>query len=216
MRWLIFLFTILCVPQAAFADFYYRVESGNFVSNGINPTSGSVNVYLFTDNPTIDLAAVPLVDSFTVSLAADTFTGSISSVDFPSVGTIGAPTGMYSTPLFTTSPVVLTNTFSAGFERLTVSSNFAEANRPTFNNAGLFTVNFTVPTSQIGTFRITPTNSNGFFSDLDPDGVAAPFTPTLQGGTISITAVPEPGSIALLALGGTIIGGIARRRSRRS
>lgn len=215
MRWLTFLFTVFCLPQFALAGFFYRVESGNFQSDGINPTSGSVNVYLFTDNPTVDLAAVPLVDSFTVSLAVDSFTGSISSVDFPSLGAIGAPTGIYSTPLFATSPIVLTNDFQAGFERLIVSSNFGEANRPTFNNAGLFTVNFTVPTNQIGTFRIVPTNSDGFFSDLDPDGVAAPFTPTLQGGTITITAVPEPGSMVLLAVGGTLVGYVSRRRRRR-
>ncbi|XZE44567.1 PEP-CTERM sorting domain-containing protein [Pirellulaceae bacterium SH467] len=193
------------------AGFFFRVEDVNVVADGVNPTVGSANVYLFSDNPAIDIASFPTMTGYGVSLQPTNFTGlSAAQVQLTSATFSSAP---YS-PLFPSLPTVTANEVG-GLERMTVTTNFADLalNPSVVNNAGLFKVNFSVAAGATGTFAINPINVVGApsFESL-MFGASGTVNPGLTGGTVTISAVPEPGSMLLLAVSGSLVGLVARRR----
>ncbi|AMV30638.1 hypothetical protein VN12_00885 [Pirellula sp. SH-Sr6A] len=193
------------------AGFFFQVENVNLVSDGVNPTVGSANVYLFTDNPAIDIASFPTITGYGVSLQPTSFSGlSAAQVQLTSATFSSAPFA----PLFPSAPTVTANEVG-GLERMTVTTNFGDLalNPSVVNNAGLFKVNFSVAAGATGSFSINPINSAGppSFESL-MFGATGSVNPGLTGGTVTISAVPEPGSMLLLAVSGSLVGIVARRR----
>lgn len=198
------------------AGFFFRVENVNLVADLVNPTVGSANVYLFTDNPAVDIASFPTITAYNVSLQPVNFSGlSSSQVQLTGATFSSAPY----TPLFPSAPAVPTNEVG-GLERMTVTTNLGDllVNPSVVNNAGLFRVNFSVAAGASGSFQINPINvvggAGGTFESA-MFGNTGRVDPGLSGGTVTITAVPEPSSMALLAVSGAVVGYVARRRARR-
>jgi PEP-CTERM motif len=76
---------------------------------------------------------------------------------------------------------------------------------------GLVHVSYSVDAgATLGPRSLTIEDLGGGTSTSDIDGNAIPFT--VINGTLTVGAVPEPGSVALLALGGISV--LARRRGR--
>ncbi len=188
-------------------------------------------------------AVVPVFVHFGTQLEVDTFDVSTfsSAFDFQPVGwghdstafnlsslsiTPIVPGSSQDTPLLNPPPIFNFDTrFTTSF-----SPNFGMSTTPTH----LFNMNFTVPmTAAEGVYSInlvtvpTPSNAtyvsvvqeatnnpSGFYGILGAQGGESPQGAIVAfNGSISISAVPEPTSLALLGVLG--VGGVAWRRGRR-
>ena len=201
---------VLTSHSNSFAGFFFNVESATFsqdLANPLNPTSGSVNVFITSDNPAVDFATPPNINSYVANLDASGFTGTISSVTFQPATISTAP----HTPLFPSTP----NTFLLGTNSVGVSTALADLglNPPLFNNAGLFRLNFTVPALQSGTFNLSFVDTAARPTDLVSSTTFSDISSGFNGGTITIAAVPEPSTIFL---GGLALAGVAVARKRRA
>ena len=94
-----------------------------------------------------------------------------------------------------------------GFADLTGSTNDVTPGTGT----NLWTIlNLTITGAASGQYQITLGNSE--YTDSSTTGTGP--TPTMTGGLITINAVPEPSTWALVAIGATALAALSRRRQR--
>ena len=195
---------------AAFAITAARSDAGitfNLESKTVSPVtpggpiSGFVNVFLTADGGDVGL---PLSGA-QAHIAASAFTGSISGVTF---GPMGASIG-------------LTSQFPGGFfspigaSPGNVASGVTVTSGPValVSGNGLFSVPFTIAAGQTGTFRLDFVTSGSVQSELYDGTMNAGVISGVQFSGGTITAVPEPSSIAFVLIG--TIGAAAWRIRRK-
>lgn len=196
------LLSMAWLPQAQ-ATIIFNVGSLTLNSDGINPTSGTVDVFLTTDNPGADVGT--LLGGFQAHVAAGSFTGSISGVTFgvPTKPSVAHPDQF---PAQAFSPIPFPPDIAGGS---------IGAAAPFVANSGLMTVPFTVAVGQSGSFTLSFVTGPPVATELYDAGFSTIGT-NFQSGTITINAVPEPSTIALGALGLIGFAGARWRRRRKA
>jgi len=75
-----------------------------------------------------------------------------------------------------------------------------DSNIPEFNNAGLAKISYTIATGNLGTTYPMTFDAQGSALTAIATFDGTPYDVTLEGGSITVTAIPEPDAFALLAL----------------
>lgn len=189
-RYLGSLLALLAVGSIANAGFEFNIvpSSNTYVSDGVTPVSGYFDVVLNLTGA--DLLNPPTdIGSFNFAYTAPSALG-ISSVT--NLGT-GVGGGLLNGQVFdsTTYP----NATNLLYAKDSLGTPFVA-----FQGAKLARFNFTT-SATTNTYNITAGNS--IFQQLGTSGGGVLGPLTVNGGTINVTAVPEPSSLAFAAIAGT-------------
>ncbi|WP_037248894.1 PEP-CTERM sorting domain-containing protein [Rhodopirellula baltica] len=190
---------MICFATACPAAVTFTIDDDSFISDGVNPTTGIVDVYVTADGGDIG----DQVAGWNAFVNAANLTGTISGVTFSA---ISEPVSHVD--LFPGSAVVpQTVGVTAGG-----SSNFSDTSNPAlFDDAGLMSFQFSVATGQTGSFDLV---FNEIPTGMSRGGGGGSFAEAFSPGsiTISAVAVPEPSSLLALSLLGVGLGGQASRK----
>ncbi len=177
------------------ADMLFKVADQTFVSDGINPTTGVIDVFLAFDSATSGGANPGVAGDQVLSWDIQTLdftnlTGGITDVSETfTIGNLFDPANTKNLTTSGSSPYTLQGVASGG-------------TTPTLDAGDtFFRINFSVPATETGTFDVVfnGVSQFGIFDELDD----AYTNVGVMNGTIAISAVPEPSSFLLL---GSIVG----------
>lgn len=180
------------------AAFSFNIESKTIVVTPGSPTSGFVNVFL-----TAGAGDLPLsVTGAQSHIFASAFTGSISGITF---GSLADPIGLVDQ--FGTAAVFAIGASPGNVAAVTTLG----AGVPLVSGNGVFSVPFTIAAGQQGSFQLNFVTGGAVPTELYDAGFNSVANVQFTGGTI--TAVPEPSSIAFVLIG--TIGAAAWRIRRK-
>ena len=195
------LFAAACFACNANADFKITIPDVSFVNDLVNPTTGSFPVLLEVDGAGAPNVGAP-ISSYNFQLDVTAVGGGLTTVT-SLTGSAG--------DLFTgvTSQEFPFSVFDQGVSPLGFSEGATSLAQPTAPAPGtlnttivLTNIAFSVPAGQIGTFDVDFTGLE-IFDDGFP--TADPYLAVAgTGGTVTITAIPEPSSFLLFTLIGTV------------
>ena len=195
--------SILLLASTGRADFNITIPDATFISDGINPTTGSFTIQLEVDGVGAPNVGDP-ISSYNFQLDVTSVGGGLTTVSSltPSVGDLFAGV---------TSQEFLFSPFSQGVTPLGYSegaSTIAQPSAPapaTLNTPVVLTnIAFSVPAGQEGTFTVDfPVDAFEIFDDAFPTADLYAGV-TTSGGTMTITPIPEPNAFLLLGLVGCV------------
>ncbi len=202
------LMAFVLAPSQAMAGFVFSVLDTTVEQNLLGPTTGVFNVLVTPTGPDIGTQVI----SFTANVNLGGLSGGITAVNF------GAPFDPVAFDLFPAagSPVINNSHPIASPLFIVGTSDSGIAGPVTLTSTmGLFSVPFSVAQGEIGSFTVNFTTpaQDPFYLNAIADSNFNEITPTVQSGTVTITAVPEPSSLLLIA---GVAGGIAARRRFRA
>jgi hypothetical protein len=177
-------------------------NAGTTVAINVMWTGSKLN-YLTTE---FMITAVSSAPAGEVSFSSPVATPPLSQSDYVFFGDSSDLTnGPTSNPASIYLSVWSNDTY--GFADLTSSTNDVTPGTGT----NLWTIlNLTITGAASGQYQITLGNSE--YTDSSTIGTGP--TPTMTGGLITINAVPEPSTWALVAIGATALAALSRRRQR--
>ena len=179
----------------------FNIENKSIASTPGNPTSGFVNVFITAGAGDLPLSVI----GAQAHITPGAFTGSITGVTF---GVMGEAIGL-------ADQFPVANVFAVGASPGNVAGGTAQGTgTPLVSGSGVFSVPFTIAAGQSGTFRLNFVPGGPVATELYDSGFNTVQGVQFVGGTITITAVPEPSSIALALIGtiGTVAWRIRRRK----
>ncbi|MCA9168518.1 MAG: hypothetical protein KDB23_12670 [Planctomycetales bacterium] len=210
------LFCLLAIGVAvpAHGDITISTESKTFIADGVNPVTGTFDVYL--DVPSAD--AGQLLLSWNVTSFVSSATGTIDPSDVvfnPSNLGNNSPQFDPVAPHLDVFPfdgiILPTSNLAIVNPKIAFSSDAGAAVSVSQGTThGLVQIPFRVPAGEFGTFTVSLYNvETAIFNDEFSE-----IASTLGSGTITISAVPEPS--AFLFLGFSVVIGFAMKLSRSS
>ena len=177
----------------------FNIENKTITATPGNPTSGFVNVFITAGAGDLPLSVI----GAQAHITPGSFTGSITGITF---GPLGEAIGL-------ADQFPVANVFAVGASPGNVAGGTAQgAGVPLVSGSGVFSIPFTIAANQTGTFKLNFVVGGPVATELYDSGFNTVAGVQFVGGTI--TAVPEPSSIALALIGtiGTVAWRIRRRK----
>ena len=196
----LFAFSCGLIPVTAFGTVRMRVADETFLADGINPTSGTVDVFVeFVEPLGTPPNPFPFADPGDPTLSWDIQTLSITNF----TGSISSVTPTFGAGNLLDVPGVTSNLFVGGTGPFFLQGIANGTPSPTLDAGDTFVqIDFEIPAGETGTFDVlfNGVSQFGIFDDQSPFN--QPYTNVgVLGGTITI-AVPEPSAFLFLALCG--------------